>query len=135
MEYFLWTTFLLLSSPFIIYTSLILYSWCSWYPFTRKQEKVTFHNSFFVLRKVECKMTAFWLVKKNNFAIVTNHSLHFTVLYLSEQLQSSAGIALLQQYERVLKQLEISTFQALLRTHHRISIGNEQNIYSTFHLK
>lgn len=57
------------------------------------------------------------------------------ILYLSEQLQSSGGIALLQQYEGVLKQLEIGQFRALLRTHHRISIGNEQNIYSTFHLK
>lgn len=79
-------------------------------------------------------MTAFWLGKMKNFSVVTNHCLRFTILYLSEQLQSSVGIAL-QQYERVLKQLEISTFRALLRTHHCIYIGNEQNIYSTFHLK
>lgn len=51
------------------------------------------------------------------------------ILYLSEQLQSSVGIA------RVLKQLEMSTFRALLRAHHHISIANERNIYSTFHLK
>lgn len=57
------------------------------------------------------------------------------MLYLSEQLQSSVGIALLQKYEHVLKQLEISTFRALLRTHHGISIANEQNIYSTSYLK
>lgn len=80
-------------------------------------------------------MTAFWLEKKKNFSIATNHCVHFMILYLSEQLQSSGGIALLQQYEGVLKQLEIGQFRALLRTHHRISIGNEQNIYSTFHLK
>lgn len=54
------------------------------------------------------KLLHFGWEKKKNFSIVTNHCLHFMILYLSEQLQSSVGIALLQQYACVLKQLEIS---------------------------
>lgn len=89
-----------------------------------------------MLHKVDCKMTAFCQEKEKNFFIATNRCLHFMILYLSQQLQSSVGIALLQQYECVLKQLDmISTFRALLRTHHHISIGNAENIYNSFHLK